>query len=92
MARPPPQRWQGECPPLWIGGGRVCRALRHSEERLELTQRDALLITYADQVREPGEPPLRTLADFCARHLQRRRQRRPPPAVLSRGPPTTASR
>jgi sucrose phosphorylase len=37
--------------------------------RSELTQRDAILITYGDQVREPGTAPLRTLADFCARHL-----------------------
>jgi sucrose phosphorylase len=36
----------------------------------ELTQRDALLITYPDQVREPGVLPLRTLAEFCGRHLQ----------------------
>lgn len=35
----------------------------------DLTQRDAMLITYGDQVREPGVPPLRTLSDFCARHL-----------------------
>jgi glycosidase len=34
-----------------------------------LTQRDAVLITYPDQVREPNVPPLRTLADFCAQHL-----------------------
>lgn len=34
-----------------------------------LTERDALLITYGDQVRAEGEAPLRTLADFCARHL-----------------------
>ncbi len=34
-----------------------------------LTQRDAMLITYGDQVREPGRPPLQTLGDFCARHL-----------------------
>jgi sucrose phosphorylase len=38
--------------------------------KLGLTQRDALLITYADQVREPGVAPLRTLAAFCARHLK----------------------
>lgn len=36
----------------------------------ELTERDALLITYADQVRQPGQAPLRTLADFCGRHLR----------------------
>jgi glucosylglycerate phosphorylase len=35
----------------------------------ELTQRDAILITYGDQVREPGVAPLRTLADFCRKHL-----------------------
>ncbi len=35
-----------------------------------VTQSDTLLITYADQVRSRGEPPLRTLAGFCARHLK----------------------
>lgn len=35
----------------------------------KLSERDALLITYADQVREPGVAPLRTLATFCQRHL-----------------------
>jgi len=34
-----------------------------------LSERDALLITYADQVQEPGTPPLRTLATFCERRL-----------------------
>jgi sucrose phosphorylase len=34
-----------------------------------LTERDSILITYGDQVQTPGEPPLRTLADFCERHL-----------------------
>jgi glycosidase len=34
-----------------------------------LTQRDALLITYGDQVREPAVPPLRTLGYFLDRHL-----------------------
>jgi sucrose phosphorylase len=34
-----------------------------------LTERDAVLITYGDQVRAPNEPPLQTLADFCAQHL-----------------------
>lgn len=37
--------------------------------RDSLTERDALVITYADQVREPGRPPLQTLADFAAQHL-----------------------
>jgi glucosylglycerate phosphorylase len=36
---------------------------------LGLSQRDALLITYGDQVREPGTPPLRTLASFLGQHL-----------------------
>jgi sucrose phosphorylase len=35
----------------------------------DLTQRDSLLITYGDQVREPGRAPLHTLADFCGKHL-----------------------
>lgn len=35
-----------------------------------LTERDVLLITYADQVREPDRPPLRTLGEFCERHLR----------------------
>lgn len=35
----------------------------------ELSERDALLITYADQVRAPGQAPLETLADFCRQHL-----------------------
>ena len=36
--------------------------------RLSLTERDALLITYGDQVRQPGASPLRTLSDFLAVH------------------------
>lgn len=34
-----------------------------------LSHRDAILITYGDQFRAPGEAPLRTLADFAQRHL-----------------------
>jgi len=45
----------------WRGGGAGGEG--------ELSQRDAILITYADQVREPGLPPLRALAGFCERHL-----------------------
>jgi len=30
---------------------------------------DAFLITYGDQVQEPGVPPLKCLADFCTDHL-----------------------
>lgn len=34
-----------------------------------LTEREAVLITYGDQVQAPGQAPLQTLADFCRRHL-----------------------
>jgi sucrose phosphorylase len=34
-----------------------------------LSERDALLITYADHLREPDVAPLRTLAAFCTRRL-----------------------
>jgi sucrose phosphorylase len=34
-----------------------------------LTQKDAMLITYGDQVREPGRHPLATLGDFLRTHL-----------------------
>lgn len=40
-----------------------------ARQSLALTERDALLITYGDQVREPGAPPLRTLAEFAGRRL-----------------------
>jgi glucosylglycerate phosphorylase len=36
---------------------------------LPTTERDVLLITYADQVRQPGATPLRTLGEFCEGHL-----------------------
>ncbi|MGD2148628.1 MAG: sugar phosphorylase [Anaerolineae bacterium] len=35
-----------------------------------LTERDSFLITYGDQVSEPGEPPLQTLAEVLKRHVQ----------------------
>lgn len=35
-----------------------------------LSERDALLTTYGDQVREEGQPPLQTLAEFCEAHLR----------------------
>src|SRR5512145_2203647 len=35
-----------------------------------LSQRDAVLITYGDQVTQPGESPLHSLADFCAATLR----------------------
>jgi glycosidase len=34
-----------------------------------VTERDAFLITYGDQVSEPGESPLQTLAEFLRKHL-----------------------
>ena len=37
--------------------------------REPLTERDAMLITYGDQVQQAGTPPLGTLADFAAQHL-----------------------
>jgi len=48
------------------GGRRAAAASR----ALDLSERDALLITYGDQVTAPGEAPLRTLADVCRRHLR----------------------
>jgi sucrose phosphorylase len=39
-----------------------------SHRRLPLTQRDALLITYGDQVREAGLTPLQTLGEFLDEH------------------------
>lgn len=39
------------------------------ERAPRLSQRDALLITYGDQVRDPGFPPLHTLADLCSSYL-----------------------
>lgn len=38
-------------------------------KRAGLDQRDAILIAYADQVREAGRAPLETMAGFCARYL-----------------------
>jgi glycosidase len=35
-----------------------------------LTERDAILITYGDQVRYPGLPHLRILGEFCDRYLK----------------------
>jgi sucrose phosphorylase len=41
-----------------------------SRKRLPLPEKDALLITYGDQVREDAAAPLKTLADFSTAHLQ----------------------
>ena len=55
-------RWRGLLPPR-------AGAEPPSAAALPLGERDALLITYADQISEPGQSPLRTLAEFSARHL-----------------------
>ncbi len=34
-----------------------------------LTERDVILITYGDQVAEPGKPPLQTLAEVLEKHV-----------------------
>jgi sucrose phosphorylase len=41
-----------------------------SSGTFSLSQHDALLITYADQLSEPGVAPLQTLADFCHQQLR----------------------
>jgi glycosidase len=41
----------------------------HTPEGNQLTERDAIMITYADQVRQPGIPPFQTLGAFCRHYL-----------------------
>ena len=53
---------------------RLTRLLEDYRRRLptpcgELTQQDAYLITYPDQVRGPIGAPLKVLHDFCCRHI-----------------------
>ncbi len=56
-------------------GDRLAQLLDHYRPRVpaprtpDLTSRDAILIIYADQVQEPGTPPLRTLADLADKYL-----------------------
>ncbi len=38
-------------------------------ERGKVDQRDAILITYGDQVQSDSQPPLRVLREFCQNHL-----------------------
>lgn len=38
--------------------------------RERLTERDAILITYGDQVTEPGKPPLQTLTEVLEKHIK----------------------
>src|ERR1700690_2126848 len=42
----------------------------HPPAETTLSERDAILITYPDQVRQPGQMPLQSLADFCETHLR----------------------
>jgi glycosidase len=58
---------------------RLCALIDHyraltpgpqKRQRGVVTQRDAILITYGDQVLEPAIPPLGALAGFCERRLQ----------------------
>ncbi|MFO3795851.1 MAG: alpha-amylase family glycosyl hydrolase, partial [Anaerolineales bacterium] len=46
------------------GGGHI------GSESGAFTERDAILITYGDQFREPGRPPLQTLRAFLNEHLR----------------------
>ncbi|HSO27858.1 MAG TPA: alpha-amylase family glycosyl hydrolase [Anaerolineales bacterium] len=41
------------------------------DKKVSLSQRDAWLITYGDQIQEAGQPPLKTLAAYIERHLGR---------------------
>ncbi|HEY3311321.1 MAG TPA: sugar phosphorylase [Anaerolineales bacterium] len=58
--------------PLWdelrarLGKARLAYPLRKTAP---LTNMDAMLISYGDQVTAPGYVPLESLADFCDRHL-----------------------
>lgn len=42
----------------------------HSNELTRWSEKDAMLITYGDMVRRPGERPLETLKHFCDRRLR----------------------
>lgn len=45
-------------------------SIQSTSRTLPVTERDALLITYGDQVAEPGQPSLKTLAGFLERHAR----------------------
>lgn len=53
------ERWRHRLPAVPAAKGRT-----------RLSERDVLLITYADQVREPGNAPLSTLGAFARRRLR----------------------
>ncbi len=67
----PPQAAQTEIELAAVTDPCRDRLPRQDHTRAEWpTEKDALLITYADQVREPDRAPLQTLADFAAQHLR----------------------
>src|SRR5438132_452260 len=49
-------------------GGDGDQVIGRGQVHQPLTQRDALLITYGDQVREPDAAPLQTLGEFLEEH------------------------
>jgi len=57
-------------PPLLALMQRYMPRLGRAPDRASgLSERDSLLITYADQILAPGVPPLQVLAAFCREHL-----------------------
>ncbi len=50
-------------------GGEFQGKASHAPGMRSLSARDAILITYGDQLSEPDRTPLRTLAEFCRLHL-----------------------
>ncbi|HON00446.1 MAG TPA: sugar phosphorylase [Acidobacteriota bacterium] len=43
---------------------------RNFDPTQRFTEKDVMMITYGDLVRRQGEPPIRTLADFCDDYLE----------------------
>ena len=54
---------------LYMMVGRYEVGMRPIRSRERWSEKDVVLITYADMVRSEGEPPLRTLKGFCDEHL-----------------------
>jgi len=73
---PSPSRRGGEAAPPSLAGkgagglGDTELGAGGSGEAINLTERDAILITYGDQFRAPGRPPLQTLHAFLNAHLR----------------------
>jgi sucrose phosphorylase len=60
-----------KAPPLFERLQRIMAEYRmqvHTRDA-RLTERDSILITYGDQLQQPGEKPLQTLGAFCNQHL-----------------------